>query len=145
VYEELITVRFEQKMKEFASLGWHPVSDTVGDESAPHVLARHIARTVRRVLQSIPAEERVYATNHILESVSTLEGAQEWVELVADGPRQLLALARQEVFNETGVAMDAEVRHLGPHGLLRPAHEAAEAVTPERDEEKADGRRIASA
>ncbi|MFJ8024362.1 DUF3427 domain-containing protein [Streptomyces sp. NPDC096311] len=96
VYEELITVRFEQKLKEFASLGWHPVSDAVGAESVSHVLARHIAQTVRRVLHSLPAEERVYAANHILESISTLEGAQEWVELVADGPRQLLALTRQE-------------------------------------------------
>ncbi|MFF2512114.1 DUF3427 domain-containing protein [Streptomyces sp. NPDC058086] len=96
VYEELITVRFEQKLKEFASLGWHPTSDTVGAESVPHVLARHIARTVRRVLQSLPAEERVYAANHILESISTLDGAREWVDLVATGPRQLLALTRQE-------------------------------------------------
>jgi superfamily II DNA or RNA helicase/HKD family nuclease len=44
----------------------------------------------------LPTDERVYAANHILESVSTLEGAQEWVDLVADGPRQLLALTRQE-------------------------------------------------
>ncbi|KUN40656.1 helicase, partial [Streptomyces olivochromogenes] len=96
VYEELITVRFEQKLKEFSSLGWHPTSDSVGAESVPHVLARHIARTVRRVLQSLPAEERVYAANHILESISTLDGAREWVDLVAAGPRQLLALTKQE-------------------------------------------------
>ncbi|MFF1451637.1 DUF3427 domain-containing protein [Streptomyces sp. NPDC058274] len=96
LYEELITVRFEQKLKEFAHLGWHPLSDMVGAESVPHVLARHIAQTVRRVLQGLPAAERVHATNHILESISTLEGAQEWVDLVADGPRQLLALTRQE-------------------------------------------------
>lgn len=96
VYEELITVRFEQKLKEFASLGWHPVSDTVGAESVPHVLAGHIARTVRRVLQNLPTEERVYAANHILDSISTLEGAQQWVDLVADGPRQLLTLTKQE-------------------------------------------------
>ncbi|MGQ4387861.1 DUF3427 domain-containing protein [Streptomyces sp. SAS_270] len=96
VYEELITLRFEQKLKEFAALGWHPVSDVVGDESVPHVLARHVARAVRRVMQGLPAEERVHAANHILESISTLEGAQEWVDLVAPGPRQLLALTRQE-------------------------------------------------
>ncbi|MDE1684506.1 DEAD/DEAH box helicase [Streptomyces neyagawaensis] len=96
VYEQLITVRFEQTLRQFTNLGWHPVSGTVGDESAPHVLARHVARTVRRVLQSLPSEERVYAVNHILESISTLKGAQEWVDLVADGPRQLLALTRQE-------------------------------------------------
>ncbi|MEU6226565.1 DUF3427 domain-containing protein [Streptomyces sp. NPDC047042] len=96
VYEELITLRCEQQLKELASLGWHPVSDTLGAESVPHVLARHVATTVRRVLQGIPAEERVHAANHILESISTLKGAQEWVDLVAAGPRQLLALTRQE-------------------------------------------------
>ncbi|MGW5234226.1 DUF3427 domain-containing protein [Streptomyces nodosus] len=96
VYEELVTLRSEQKLKELAARGWHPVSDAVGPESTPHVLARHIARTVRNVLHSLPAKERVYAANHILESISTLEGAQEWVDLVAAGPRQLLALARQE-------------------------------------------------
>ncbi|WP_097257436.1 DEAD/DEAH box helicase [Streptomyces sp. Ag109_G2-15] len=96
LYEQLITLRFEQQLKELAGLGWRPVSDTVGPESVPHVLARHVAGTVRRVLQNLPAEEQVYAANHILESISTLEGAQEWVDLVADGPRQLLALTRQE-------------------------------------------------
>ncbi|MCX5369658.1 DEAD/DEAH box helicase [Streptomyces sp. NBC_00103] len=96
LYEQLITLRFEQQLKELASLGWHPVSEVVGPESMPHVLARHVADIVRRVLQNLPAEERVYAANHILESISTLEGAQEWVDLVADGPRQLLALTRQE-------------------------------------------------
>ncbi|WP_079662004.1 DEAD/DEAH box helicase [Streptomyces sp. 3214.6] len=96
LYEELITLRFEQQLKELTSLGWHPVSEAVGPGSVPHVLARHVAGTVRRVLQNLPAEERVYAANHILESISTLDGAQEWIELVADGPRQLLAITRQE-------------------------------------------------
>lgn len=96
LYEELITLRFELKLKEFAALGWHAVTDTLGAEAVPHVLARHVAWAVRRVLQGLPPEERVYAANHILESISTLEGAQEWVDLVADGPRQLLALTRQE-------------------------------------------------
>lgn len=96
LYEELITLRFAQQLKELAALGWHPVTDPVGTESVPHVLTRHVAQTVRRVLQHLPADERVHAANHILESISTLEGAQEWVDLVADGPRQLLALTRQE-------------------------------------------------
>ncbi|WP_149824767.1 DUF3427 domain-containing protein [Streptomyces tailanensis] len=96
LYEQLITLRLQQQLKELADLGWHPVSDAVGLESVPHVLARHVAGTVRHVLQNLPAEERVYAANHILESISTLKGAQEWVDLVAEGPRQLLALTRQE-------------------------------------------------
>ncbi|WP_438819005.1 DUF3427 domain-containing protein [Streptomyces hilarionis] len=96
LYEELLTLRFEQQVKQLANLGWHPVSEAVGTASAPHVLARHVAGVVRRVLQNLPAEERVHAANHILESIGTLDGAQEWVDLVAEGPRQLLALSRQE-------------------------------------------------
>ncbi|MEU5244756.1 DUF3427 domain-containing protein [Streptomyces asoensis] len=96
LYEELITLRFEQQLRELAGLGWHPKSAAVAAGSVPHVLARHVADTVRRVLQNLPAEERVYAANHILESISTLDGAREWVDLVAEGPRQLLAITRQE-------------------------------------------------
>ncbi|MFJ6703568.1 MULTISPECIES: DUF3427 domain-containing protein [unclassified Streptomyces] len=96
VYEELITLRVEQRLKELSDLGWRPLVDHVGSESVPQVLATHVARTVRRVLHSLSVEERVHAANHILESISTLEGAREWVDLVSEGPRQLLALTHQE-------------------------------------------------
>lgn len=96
LYEQLITMRLERQLAQMADDGWHQVSDTVGTESVPHVLARHVAETVRRVLQGLAPEERVHAANHILESISTLDGARQWVDLVADGPRELLALARQE-------------------------------------------------
>ncbi|MFH0518842.1 DUF3427 domain-containing protein [Streptomyces sp. M41] len=96
LYEQLITLRFQTQLKGLADLGWHALSDAVGAESVPHVLARHVSETVRRVLQNLPAEERVYAANHILDSIGTLEGAQQWVDLVAEGPRQLLALTHQE-------------------------------------------------
>ncbi|GAA2623354.1 DUF3427 domain-containing protein [Streptomyces vastus] len=96
LYEQLITLRFEQQLKVLTDQGWHPISNAVGDESVPHVLTSHVASTVKRVLQGLPAEDRVYAANHILESISTLDGAREWVDLVAAGPRQLLALTRQE-------------------------------------------------
>lgn len=96
LYEQLITLRFEQKLQQLSQLGWHPVSEAVGPESVPHVLARHVSLTVRRALQSLPVEERVHAANHILESIGTLKGAQEWVDLIADGPQQLLAITRQE-------------------------------------------------
>ncbi|MFE4052351.1 DUF3427 domain-containing protein [Streptomyces sp. YIM B13518] len=96
LYEQLITLRFEQKLQQLSQLGWHPMSGAVGSESVPHVLARHVSRTVRRVLQNLPAEDRVHAANHILESIGTLKGAQEWVDLIADGPQQLLAITRQE-------------------------------------------------
>lgn len=96
LYEQLITLRFEQQLKQLSQLGWHPISEAVGPESVPHVLARHVSRTVHRVLQNLPADERVHAANHILESIGTLKGAQEWVDLISDGPQQLLAITRHE-------------------------------------------------
>lgn len=95
LYEQLITLRLEDRLKELEGTGWRAIDSEVGPESTPHVLARHVAETVKRVLHGLPAAERVYAANHILESVSTLAGAREWVDMVADGPRQLMAVAEQ--------------------------------------------------
>ncbi|MFE9372007.1 DUF3427 domain-containing protein [Streptomyces sp. NPDC006711] len=96
LYEQLITLRLTQQLKGLSAHGWRTVEAEVGSESTPHVLARHIAETVRRVLHGLPSAERVHAANHILESMSTLDGARQWVDLVDDGPRQLLALAEPE-------------------------------------------------
>lgn len=38
----------------------------------------------------------------------------------------LIRLARRSVADMSGIAMDAEVRHLSPDGVMRPAHEVAE-------------------
>jgi UDP-N-acetylmuramate dehydrogenase len=43
---------------------------------------------------------------------------------------ELIHFARLKVYNLTGVAMDAEVRHLAPNGTMRPAHEVAAAFFP---------------
>ncbi|WP_405471484.1 DUF3427 domain-containing protein [Streptomyces anulatus] len=96
LYESLITHRLAERMKQLDTAGWHPVDAAVGQESAPHVLARHIAATVRQVFQGLSPAEQVMAANHILESLKTIEGAQEWVDLVVEGPRQLLSVAEQE-------------------------------------------------
>ncbi|MFI2317879.1 helicase [Streptomyces sp. CB00072] len=96
LYESLITHRLAERMKQLDTAGWHPVDAEVGQESAPHVLARHIAATVRQVFQGLSPAEQVMAANHILESLKTIEGAQEWVDLVVEGPRQLLSVAEQE-------------------------------------------------
>ncbi|MFJ4922141.1 DUF3427 domain-containing protein [Streptomyces sp. NPDC088725] len=96
LYEQLITLRLAERLKALEGTEVRPLTIEVGAESAPHILARHVAATVRQVLQRLPAAERVHAANHILESVSTLPGAREWVDLVAAGPRQLMALAQQE-------------------------------------------------
>ncbi|WP_406450490.1 DUF3427 domain-containing protein [Streptomyces sp. NBC_00876] len=96
LYETLITRRLEEQMKQLSSAGWHAIDGAVGTESTPHVLSRHIASTVRQVLQSLKPAEQVVAANHILESLNTIDGAAEWVDAVIDGPRQLLAVAEQE-------------------------------------------------
>ncbi|MEW2547175.1 DUF3427 domain-containing protein [Streptomyces sp. NPDC047002] len=95
LYEQLITLRLEERLADLDGTEIHAIEKVVGTESVPHVLARHVAETVREVLQRLPELERVHAANHILEAISTLPGAREWVDLVASGPRQLLALARR--------------------------------------------------
>ncbi|MFF1839818.1 DUF3427 domain-containing protein [Streptomyces sp. NPDC058231] len=96
LYETLITHRLEERMKQLDAVGWRTIDEIVGSESAPHVLSRHIGNVVRRVLQGLAPAEQVLAANHILEQLNTIEGATDWVDLVTDGPRQLLAVAEQE-------------------------------------------------
>ena len=96
LYERLITHRLEERVRELDAEGWHAIDAVVGEESSPHVLSRHIADTVRQVLQSVPPTERVARANHILDSLRTIEGTKEWVQLIADGPRQLMAIAQKE-------------------------------------------------
>ncbi|MYZ37884.1 MULTISPECIES: DEAD/DEAH box helicase [unclassified Streptomyces] len=96
LYEQLITLRLKDRLQQMEGTGWRAIDAEVGVESTPHVLARHVAETVRRVLRGLPDTERVHAANHILDSVSTLAGAKEWVDMVAEGPRQLMAIAEQE-------------------------------------------------
>ncbi|MFC8896852.1 DUF3427 domain-containing protein [Streptomyces cinereoruber] len=96
LYEQLVTLRLEAQLKTLSDRGWHAIDEVVGPESSPRVLAKHVADTVRRILERLPATDHVHAANHILESMNTIEGAREWIELVAEGPRQLLAVAEQE-------------------------------------------------
>ncbi|TXS51843.1 DUF3427 domain-containing protein [Streptomyces sp. t39] len=96
LYEQLVTLRVEKQLQQLDGERWRAVDGEVGAESGPHVMARHVAETTRRVLERLPVEERVHAANHILESMSSLDGAREWVDLVAEGPRQLLAIAEKQ-------------------------------------------------
>ncbi|MFI9205837.1 DUF3427 domain-containing protein [Streptomyces sp. NPDC053048] len=86
----------EAHLQELEANGWQTVARPVGEHSSPHVLARYIAQTVQRILASLPGSEQVVAANHILESMRDLDGAKQWIEVIADGPRQLLAVAEQE-------------------------------------------------
>ncbi|MFE3517223.1 DUF3427 domain-containing protein [Streptomyces sp. NPDC059166] len=96
LYETLITRRLEERMRHLDAAGWRSIEALVGAESTPHVLARHVGDTVRQVLQGLSPSEQVLAVNHILQSLNTLEGAAQWVDLVTDGPRQLMSIAEQE-------------------------------------------------
>lgn len=96
LYERLITSRIEEQLNALDASGWKTIRQKVGEHSSPHVLARHIGETVRQIFISLSPEEQVVAANHILESMSTLDGAKQWVDLVTDGPHQLTAIAEQE-------------------------------------------------
>lgn len=96
LYEKLITRRLQERLAELTAEGLVPTHELIGVESSPYILSRHISDTVRRVLQDLNPAEQVTAANQILESLRTVEGARDWIELVAEGPRQLLALAEQE-------------------------------------------------
>ncbi|QKV93521.1 DUF3427 domain-containing protein [Streptomyces sp. NA02950] len=96
LYERLITDRIEHQLKALDPDGWKIIEQGVGEHSSPHVLARHIADTVQQVFTTLPHDEQLIAANRILESISTSDGAKQWVDLIADGPRQLIAIAAQE-------------------------------------------------
>lgn len=103
LYERLITTRIEKQLKALDVSGWKAIEQRVGEHSSPHVLARHIAETVRQIFAALPPAEQVIAANHILESIGTLDGAKQWVDLIADGPRQLIALAQHEAPGVYGI------------------------------------------
>ncbi|MER6532596.1 DUF3427 domain-containing protein [Streptomyces sp900105755] len=99
VYEELVTRRMQEQMEQLSAAGWRAIDDEVSEESSPHVLARHLSRAIGRRLSQLPHDKRVAVANQIIESLasdSAALDASDAVELVADGPRQLLALAEKE-------------------------------------------------
>ncbi|WP_181890476.1 DUF3427 domain-containing protein [Streptomyces sp. M7] len=96
VYEAVVTRRMQQQMERLHAAGWKAIDDEVSEESSPHVLARHIGEAVGRRLAQLPPDRRVAAANQIMASLAT--GAEDGVEpdTIAEGPRQLLALAEKE-------------------------------------------------
>ncbi|MGW3447440.1 DUF3427 domain-containing protein [Streptomyces sp. NPDC001076] len=99
VYEELVTRRMQEQMEQLSAAGWKAIDDEVSEESSPHVLARHISRAIGRRLSQLPHDKRVAVANQIIESLTVNSAeleAGDAVDLVAEGPRQLLALAERE-------------------------------------------------
>jgi superfamily II DNA or RNA helicase/HKD family nuclease len=99
VYEKLITQSVRDDLGQLEAMGWKAIDAEVGVESSPHVLARHISEVVARKLQRLPPDQHVPFVNQVLETLTTDATGQDDAEPVAtvvEGPRQLLALAKQE-------------------------------------------------
>ncbi|MEU2423084.1 DUF3427 domain-containing protein [Streptomyces sp. NPDC007851] len=89
----------QAQMEQLSTAGWRAIDDEVSEESSPHVLARHISRAIAQRLSQLPQAERVAVANQIIEALSSESAGLEStdaVELIADGPRQLLALVARE-------------------------------------------------
>ncbi|MFF5535502.1 DUF3427 domain-containing protein [Streptomyces cinerochromogenes] len=99
VYEELVTRRLQDRLQELDAAGWKAVEAEVSEESTPHVLARHIGEAIRNQLSQLPRDKQVDAANAIMRALASHTADPEAggvVGAIADGPRQLLALAKQE-------------------------------------------------
>ncbi len=103
LYEQLLTEAVLLESDNLQALLRH-----VDDSESAGLLGEYVGRAVSRVLAALPAESRVERANEILETLA--EG------LIAHGPRQLLALARQE---QPGVWRLLQIRPSVP--LSRPA------------------------
>ncbi|MEV7034079.1 DUF3427 domain-containing protein [Streptomyces sp. NPDC093272] len=89
----------QEQMKQLGTAGWKAIDDEVSEESSPHVLALHISRVIQQRLNQLSPDKRVAAANDIIKSLAANSAGPETtdaVELIADGPRQLLALAEKE-------------------------------------------------
>ncbi|MEU1162952.1 DUF3427 domain-containing protein [Streptomyces sp. NPDC005921] len=89
----------QEQMKQLSTAGWKAVDDEVSEESSPHVLARHISRAIDRRLSQLPQDKRVAVANQLIQSLAAESadlGTSDAADQIADGPRQLLALAEKE-------------------------------------------------
>ncbi len=99
VYEQLITHGLHDRIEELEAAGWKAIDAEVSAESSPHVLARHVGEAVGRRLSQLPHDKQVAVANQLMRSLAASApdpDADETVGAIADGPRQLLALAEQE-------------------------------------------------
>ncbi|WP_189311733.1 DUF3427 domain-containing protein [Streptomyces brasiliensis] len=99
VYEELITEHLRDRLDALEAAGWKAIDDEVTEESTPHVLARHIGEAVARRLSQFPQKKQVAAANEIMRSLAIAApepDEDKTASAIAEGPRQLLALAEQE-------------------------------------------------
>ncbi|WP_257039682.1 DUF3427 domain-containing protein [Streptomyces sp. OV198] len=92
----------QAQMEQLGTAGWKTIDADVSEESSPHVIARHLSQAIGRWLGQVPHDQRVAVANQIIESLAGGADAvpgrntSDNVDLIADGPRQLLAMAEQE-------------------------------------------------
>lgn len=103
LYEQLLTEALADTSAELRSS-----TRKVDASESADLLGEYVGRAIARVLADLPAEHRVERANSILTALA--EG------LIAQGPQQLLAIARQE---EPGVWRMLQTRPAVP--LSRPA------------------------
>ncbi|MEU6220242.1 DUF3427 domain-containing protein [Streptomyces sp. NPDC047022] len=99
VYEQLITEGLQGRIEELETAGWKIIDSEVSEASAPHVLARHIGEAVGRRLSQLPQKEQVAAANQIMQALAVSApdpDEDQSAAAIAEGPRQLMALAKQE-------------------------------------------------
>jgi superfamily II DNA or RNA helicase len=96
VYEKLITDQIQEQIDLLDQAGWKAIDAQVGSESSPHVIARHVGEVVHRAMRGLKQDEQVALANQIMQSLASADAVKDAVEHIADGPRQLLALAEQE-------------------------------------------------
>ncbi|MGW4895620.1 DUF3427 domain-containing protein [Kitasatospora sp. NPDC004240] len=119
LYESVVTDELAEQLAELGGTGWNVVEREVGAESAPYVLARHIGAQVQRTLQELKPEQRVETANRVLAALAAAEGTGS-AEVVRPGPRELIAIARQEA---PGVYQVRPLTPLSESALLTNAPE----------------------
>ncbi|MGW3459293.1 DUF3427 domain-containing protein [Streptomyces olivaceoviridis] len=96
IYEQLITDAVQAQVQGLEGAGWKAIDVEVSAESAPHVLARYVGEAVGRKLSQVPQEQQVSLANRVLQALGSVPSEDDVTSAIAEGPRQLLALAKQE-------------------------------------------------
>lgn len=106
LYEQLVTSELQRRLAALGSV--RSIVADVDGAQAPELLGEFVGRQVTRALRAVAPQERVAHVNRLLATLSS--------DVVAPGPQQLLALAREE---QPGVWSLAPMRPAVP--LSRPA------------------------
>ena len=135
LYEELVTRRLRERLDELIALGRRVREGRVDAAEEPEILARHVGRTLARILALVPPEQRVAAANELLELASTLvPGAGELMSEVAPGPSRLeeilpLAALGDVVFLRPQIPLSRSDLLVNGRGEPALAHEVAAELT----------------